>query len=129
MLLTDCRTARFMDEARRSAAVHELAITQSVVEGVSERFGEAKVHRVILQVGALSGIGPDAVRFCFEACARGTTLEGAVLEIDETPGVARCRDCSSQVAMGAIYDLCSCGSANLEWLAGRELRVRAVEVD
>ena len=109
--------------------MHELAITQSVVDGVSERFGEARIHRVILQIGRLSGVVPDAVRFCFEACARGTTLEGAVLEIDETPAVARCRDCSSSVTMHEVYDLCSCGSANLDVLAGRELKVRAVEVD
>ena len=108
--------------------MHELAITESVVQGVAERFGEARIRRVILQIGRLSGIVPDAVRFCFEACARGTTLEGAVLEIDETPAVARCRDCTASVAMHELYDLCLCGSANLEVLAGRELKVRAVEV-
>jgi len=109
--------------------MHELAITESMVAAVAEAVGVARVARVRLQVGRLAGVVPQALQFCFEACARGTTLEGAVLEIDETPGVARCRDCSSQVAMRAIYDLCSCGSANLEWLAGSELRVRAVEVD
>lgn len=109
--------------------MHELAITDSVVQGVSERFGEARIHRVVLEIGKLSGVVPDAVRFCFEACARGTTLEGATLEIEETPALARCRDCSSSVSMSALYDMCACGSANLEMVSGQELKVREVEVD
>jgi hydrogenase nickel incorporation protein HypA/HybF len=29
---------------------------------------------------------PDAVRFCFDVCAKDTVVEGALLEIIETPG-------------------------------------------
>ena len=29
---------------------------------------------------------PDAIRFCFDICAKGTVLEGARLDIEVTPG-------------------------------------------
>jgi Zn finger protein HypA/HybF involved in hydrogenase expression len=43
--------------------MHELAITPSVVEAVTERTGSAPVASVRLRV---AGMVPDAVRFCFD---------------------------------------------------------------
>jgi hydrogenase nickel incorporation protein HypA/HybF len=108
--------------------MHELAVTESVVSGVCEHVNGAKVTRVVLHIGKLSGVVPDAVRFCFEVCAAGTTLEGAALEIIELPGRARCRDCEAQVELQDLIALCACGSANLEILSGNELRIKEVEV-
>lgn len=108
--------------------MHELAITESIVEGVAERVQGAKVIRVMLEIGKLSGVVPDALRACFELCAEGTVLEGAALEIDEIPGRAQCRDCDAQVELLDMIALCPCGSANLMFLGGQELKIRAVEV-
>lgn len=108
--------------------MHELAITQSVVDQVCERLGEAKVTRVALEIGRLSGVVCDGVRFCFDVCAQGTTLEGARLEIIETAGRARCRQCATCFALDDIFGLCECGSADLELIAGQELKIREVEI-
>ena len=108
--------------------MHELSITESVVAAVTERVGVAKVLRVQLEIGKLSGVVPDAVRFCFDVCAEGTGLAGATLDIIETPGRAHCRDCRADVALDDFIALCTCGSANLELLSGQELRIKEVEV-
>ncbi len=108
--------------------MHELAITESVVAGVSEHVGNARVTRIVLEIGKLSGVAPDAVRFCFDVCSEGTALEGAVLQIDEIPARARCRDCRTALELEDFVALCGCGSANLEFLSGQELKVREVEV-
>ena len=50
---------------------------------VGQRAGEARVHRLTLVIGRLSGVMPDALRFCFDICSEGTVLEGATLEIIE----------------------------------------------
>ena len=108
--------------------MHELAITEAVVEGVSEQVGDARVTRVVLEIGRLSGVVPDAIRFCFDVCAQGTRLDGATLDIVVVPGRGRCRACRAETALEDALPLCSCGSADVELLAGRELRVREVEV-
>jgi hydrogenase nickel incorporation protein HypA/HybF len=108
--------------------VHELSITQSVVTAVTQRLHDAQVRRIRLEVGRLSGLVPDAVRFCFEMVATGTTCEGAALEIDEPPGLARCRTCGADFETGEVLPLCECGSADVEVRGGRELRIREVEV-
>ena len=108
--------------------VHELAITEIVIEAITARVGDTKVTRVLLEIGKLSGVVPDAVRFCFDIAADGTSLVGAALEIIETPGRARCRECGARIGIDGPIALCDCGSANLEFIAGTELRIKEVEV-
>jgi len=108
--------------------MHEMSITGSVVALCAERAAGQQVIRVTLEIGKLAGVVPDAVRFCFEICATGTALEGAELEIIETPGRAVCRDCGAGVSMQQLYDCCACGSANLELTAGEELKIKQMEV-
>ena len=108
--------------------MHELSITRSVVAICAEQSKGAKVQRVTLVIGQLSGVMADAVRFCFDICAQGTPVEGARLEIIEPPGLARCRSCGGEVELQMLAARCSCGSANLQMLSGDELTVREMEV-
>lgn len=108
--------------------MHEMAITQSVIQAVCDRMGDAPVQRVCLEIGTLSGVVADSVRFCFDLVTAGTPLEGASLEIIQPTGKARCRDCSAEFVLNDLLVLCECGSANRELLAGEELRIREVEV-
>ena len=108
--------------------MHELAITESVVEAVTGRLPDAKITCVHLEIGALSGVVADSVRFCFEMVATGTTCEGALVEIDEPCGHARCRTCGRVFETGDMLALCDCGSADVAVEGGRELRIREVEV-
>jgi len=108
--------------------MHELGIAQEIVSIVADRAEGARVKRVILEVGKLTLIVPDALRFCFDLCTNDTVVEGAKLEIREIPGRARCRDCGSEMVFDEPFGLCGCGGANLEWLAGDELMIKEMEV-
>lgn len=69
--------------------MHELSIAHEIVETVRRHLppqGAGLVKRVSLQVGALNRVTPDSLRFCFGAASLGTVVEGAKLEIQETPG-------------------------------------------
>jgi hydrogenase nickel incorporation protein HypA/HybF len=108
--------------------MHELSITESIVEAITERVGASTVGVVRLEIGGLSGVVADAVRFCFEVCAQGTPLEGARLEIAEVPGRTYCRDCLITAESTDGILLCPCGSANVEVVDGRQLKIRNVEL-
>lgn len=108
--------------------MHELSITQSIVSICEDNAGGAAVKRVTLEIGKLSAIMPDAVRFCFEVCAAGTVVEGAELVIIETPGRAVCRTCGEEAAIAALFGKCVCGSSDLRIVAGEEMKVRELEV-
>lgn len=66
--------------------MHELAITESLIDGVCENVGDARVVRVVIEIGKRSAVVIAAIRACFEVCTRGTALEGAKLEIVEPAG-------------------------------------------
>jgi hydrogenase nickel incorporation protein HypA/HybF len=108
--------------------VHELSITQSVVDAVTDRLPDTRIAGVRLEIGKLSGIVPDSVRFCFDLVVAGTPLEGARLDIDEPGGRGRCADCDAEFDVDDLILLCPCGSANVTVLTGQQLRIRSVEV-
>jgi len=109
--------------------MHELAIAEQVVRIAEAGAGGARVRRIVVHVGRLAAVVPDALRFCFEAAAADTTLEGARLEIVETPGRARCRRCNRKLELLDAWSSCECGSIDLEWVAGTELKVEELEVE
>src|SRR5205814_6451449 len=108
--------------------MHELGITQEIVALVEEHAGGRRVSRVVVEIGKLSAVLPDAVRFCFDLCVEGTIADGAELEIIETPGLARCRTCDSRLSLDRPFGRCGCGGTDLEWLAGEELRIKELEL-
>jgi hydrogenase nickel incorporation protein HypA/HybF len=109
--------------------MHELSITQSIVDAVVERLGDTEVSSVRIEIGKLSGVMVDSVRFCFDMVVEGTPLQGARLVVDEPSGRARCRGCAEEFGSDDPILLCpACGSADVDVLAGRDLRIKSVEV-
>jgi hydrogenase nickel incorporation protein HypA/HybF len=108
--------------------VHELAITESVVEAVTCRLPGASISCVRLEIGALSGVVADSVRFCFDLVTEGTGLQGARLEITEPAGRGSCRVCGSEFEPDGPILLCPCGSADITVLAGQDLKIISVVV-
>jgi hydrogenase nickel incorporation protein HypA/HybF len=110
--------------------MHELSITRSVVAIVSERAAGQRVTRIRLEIGSLSAVMPDAIRFCFDICAADSPAAGAALEIDEIPGLGRCNDCGTEVRLTALIGRCPvCGTASLRLIAGQELNIKEMEVE
>ncbi len=108
--------------------MHELSLTQSVVEAVLERTAGRQVVSVRVRVGKLAGVVPDAMRFCFDLATDGTPLAGATLVIDDVAGEADCRTCGTRFTLPDPILLCPCGSADVNVVAGRELQIAAVEM-
>ena len=108
--------------------MHELAIAESVIDAVTARTGPATVRTVRLEVGRLAGVATEALRFCFEAAAADTPLSGAMLDIVEPPGLARCETCGTEFTVDDLVLLCPCGSADVRVVTGQELRILSAEV-
>ena len=66
--------------------MHELGITEEIVDIAARYAVRDKVRRIVVEIGRDTAVLPDAVRFCFEFCAEGTPVEGAELEIVELGG-------------------------------------------
>jgi hydrogenase nickel incorporation protein HypA/HybF len=109
--------------------MHELSVTQSIVEACSERAAGARVRCVTLEIGMLSCVMPDSLRFCYDVAVEGTLLEGSDLSIIRIPGHSRCRDCGQDVEMHDLLAHCPCGSLNLEPPCGGDnLKIKSMEI-
>lgn len=113
--------------------MHEMAMSQSLVETVEEegrRHGFTKVRTVRIELGALGHVEPEALRFCFDAVARGTIAEGAHLDIVSVAGAGYCPDCGQTVALAERFGACpSCGAHHVRMTAGDDLRIKELEID
>ena len=113
--------------------MHEMALTQSLVELIEEegrKQGFSRVRVVRLEIGALGSVEPEALRFCFEAVARGAIVEGARLDIDVVPGEGWCLDCAKSVPMFERFGACpECGRHHVRVAAGDDMRVKELEVE
>ena len=110
--------------------MHELGITRSVVAIVAEHAKGQKVLSVTLEVGQLSGLLPESIRFCFDVCCKGTALEGAQLHIIEPAGRGHCSACGAQTPLSAPLGRCpECGESTLQLVAGTELKIRQMETE
>jgi len=110
------------------ATMHELSITQSLVDAVCLRAAGRPVHSVKIQIGALTAVVPEAMRFCFDLVVEGTEAQGARLDIEQRPGTAHCRSCGTDTVLADPILLCPCGSADVNITAGRELQILSMEV-
>lgn len=110
--------------------MHELGITENIVAIAVEYAAGLTVKQVTLEIGQLSAVMPDAIRFCFDVCCRDTVLAGATLEIIEVPGLARCRHCGTEMPLTQLWGICDrCGSVELEIIQGEELKIKEMEVE
>jgi len=112
--------------------MHEMSLCEGVVDIIEDQARRqqfSRVRTVWLEIGELAGVETGAMRFSFDAVAKGSVADGARLEIIDIPGRARCPACVRDVPVSARFDACpECGHYPLEILAGEEMRIRELEV-
>lgn len=92
--------------------------------------GYTTVKTVWLEIGALSGVEIEAMRFGFDAVMKGSLANDATLEIIELPGQAWCMQCDKNVEVSQRFDACpDCGGFQLHVTGGDEMRIKELEVD
>jgi len=110
--------------------VHEMSITQGIVDICLQHAAGRRITSVLIEIGTLSGVVPEAIDFCFSACSCDTTAENARLTILQTEGRGRCLECMLEQPVERLYNSCrQCGSYSLVILSGEEMRVVEIEVD
>jgi len=113
--------------------MHELSITQSMLDIVLERAKESgarKVGAINLVIGELSGFVEESVRFYFDFLAKNTIAEGAALNFKPVSPRARCRSCDQPFELGELYWSCpQCGGSDIEITAGKELFIESIDIE
>lgn len=112
--------------------MHELSIAQALVEqleAIVARERADRVAAVLVRVGGLSGVNPEALRMAFPVAAEGTVAHGADLRVAETGARMTCRACEHVWSPSFPVPLCEeCGSTDVECTGGRDLVFESAEL-
>ena len=112
--------------------MHEVGLMQDTLNLALEearRAGATRIHRLMMQIGRLSGVVPEALEFAFEILAKGTMADGATLEIEQVPIVCYCAGCAREFQPPTMICECpACGNPSLDVRRGREIQLSSLEV-
>jgi hydrogenase nickel incorporation protein HypA/HybF len=113
--------------------MHELAITQSILEICVRHAKQAGARRIVnihLVIGKFSSIVDDSVQFYWDTIAKGTIAEGAILLFQRIPAEMTCLDCGSVFEPNDETFACpKCLSPRVKVSKGNELRVDGIDVE
>ena len=113
--------------------MHELSIASTILErakAASDKNGGARVTKIGLRIGEISGVDADALTFGIEALCKDTPMQGVVLEVELCKRKQRCTGCSTEFVPEGFLPVCpGCGSDMSECIAGKELDVMFFELE
>lgn len=113
--------------------MHELSVTEQVLNVTLEHARQAKAQRVIkvnLMIGELTSYVGESIQFYFDLLSKGTEAEKASLSISRIPAKVRCQKCKNEFTPDRGDWLCPrCGGFSEEVLSGREFYVESIEVE
>jgi hydrogenase nickel incorporation protein HypA/HybF len=107
--------------------MHEISLLENVLEILESEArsqGYSQVKKVCLEIGSLSCVEHDALRFGFDVVMKNTLAEHAELEIRKTQGLGVCQNCGETVRLETRHDPCSlCGRSGVVVTQGDEMKI------
>lgn len=112
--------------------MHELSVCQGMLNQVSKIASEhnaSAVDRIVLSVGALSGVEPSLLQRAYSVAKLDTIAEHAELEIRVGAVCVSCRVCGKESEVDGYRLLCGhCQSWQVNLTAGEELLLLQLEL-
>lgn len=112
--------------------MHELSLASDIIDTVKQTLSHEELpslRKIVLEIGAYSGVVPDSLSFSFEAITAGTELAGAELEIINIPFRLKCNQCKTEADPEYPIMLCeNCGSSDTVVISGDELKIKEFKI-
>ena len=113
--------------------MHELSIAMSIVD-IASRQAEAAsaetVSQIELDIGSLSGIEFESLKFALKVAVRNSMFEHTHFKINRIEALCECRSCGRLYSPGRGSAACpACGKLEPEYIRGRELQIKSLLVE
>jgi hydrogenase nickel incorporation protein HypA/HybF len=110
--------------------MHEMSIADALLQGVLDAAAKSRlvrVQEVMLDVGKVRLVVPEALELAWTIVSEGTVAAGSLLRIREVPIEAACRRCGRVYPADVDNYLCpGCGQADVEIVAGDDIMLTSV---
>ena len=120
--------------------MHELSVALRIVEALDEELaeeadlfdsGEPAVSAVTIQVGALTGLVPEALQFAWDMATDTSRLQGSKLHIEWIDAAGYCPACQSNRTITNLQSFrCPvCRTPIEQIVGGNEMEILTLEVE
>ncbi|MDD3985262.1 MAG: hydrogenase maturation nickel metallochaperone HypA [Methanobacterium sp.] len=120
--------------------MHELSMADAMVKtvlDVAEKNNATEVIEVTIEIGKLTMLNPEQLKFLLDVIVENTLLEGAKINIEEIPVELNCNICEYKGLADmddsdhylAIVKCPKCGERNVEITTGRECNVKNIKIE
>ncbi|MEM2583691.1 MAG: hydrogenase maturation nickel metallochaperone HypA [Candidatus Thermoplasmatota archaeon] len=121
--------------------MHEFSTMQNIIGIVideAKKIGAKKVSKVILEIGELTFLADEQMKFAFNILKEGTIAGDAEISIKKIKAKIKCKcGYEGEIRYGEkdefhfIFPIINCPicGSDVEILEGRECRIKSIEVD
>ncbi len=120
--------------------MHELSMADAIVKTVldaAEKNQAEEILEVTIEIGKLTMLNPEQLRFLLGVLTEDTLLEGAEIIIEEIPVEIKCHSCNYAGSTNLddsdhylmIVKCPECDERNLEIIAGQECNVKNIRIE
>ena len=110
--------------------MHELSVTQSVLDIALKNAGARKIKQINLVIGQFSSIVDDSIQFYWDIISKDTSAEGSLLHFERIPGEMTCQNCGYVFRpTDESFNCPSCSSPFVRITKGEEFQVESIDVE
>jgi len=119
--------------------MHELSMADAIVKTAIDVAGKnnaQEINEVTIEIGKLTLLNPEQLKFMISVLSENTLLEGAEIIIEEVPIEIKCKSCDF---VGTAHDdldyfvpivKCpECEEQDLKITKGRECNVKSIKIE
>ncbi|ADP77203.1 hydrogenase nickel insertion protein HypA [Methanothermus fervidus DSM 2088] len=121
--------------------MHEVSMANAIVETVinsAKKNNANKILEVKIEVGELTLLNPEQLKFCLETLSKDTILENTKFKIQKNPARISCNCCGYEGKVKiddnsdhylAFVSCPKCGCMDIKILSGRECNVKSIKIE
>ena len=110
--------------------MHELRITQKLLEGALNEAKSRRILNVNLLIGSFSEEREESIQFYWRDLAKGTLGENAKLHFEHVQANMKCFGCGGVLSLDEEGSLCKyCQNDRLQLRNGEEVKLESIEVE
>lgn len=120
--------------------MHELSMADAIVKtviDVAEKNNAQEITEVTIEIGKLTLLNPEQLKFMIDVLSENTLLEGAEIIIEEIPIEIKCNSCDFVGPFPSddldhlvpIVNCPECEGRDLKITRGRECNVKTIKIE
>lgn len=113
--------------------MHEYSVVQALleqIENIAEENEATKVSKIIVKIGAMSGIEAHLLEVAFNTFKEKTVCDGADFVMNIQPLTIKCKACNEVSELEKAHYCChGCESTDVEVIDGEDMFLMSLEME